>query len=140
MSTHVMLLDDLLEARVVELREAGQVVDVGDDVAQVLLEQVEALLGLIAEHARPLRAGDGVADLLLGGGDAADDLLALDALEGVDLVELLVQQLEVVLLLGLVPAVVDAQGALEALVVDVVEDPLLVERLLELLPEPAHAR
>lgn len=34
---------------------------------------------------------------------------------------------------------VDAEGVLQALVVDVVEDPLLVERLLKLLAEPALA-
>lgn len=33
----------------------------------------------------------------------------------------------------------NAQRVLQAFIVDVVEDPLLVERLLELLAEPANA-
>jgi hypothetical protein len=117
-------------------------VDIRDNVAEVLLEQIEALLGLLAELGRALllHAGDGIADFLLGRGDAPDNLLALDALERVDLVELLVEQLEVVLLGVLVPCVVHAEGVLQALIVDVVEDPLLVKRLLELLAEPARMR
>lgn len=43
-NTHIMLLDDLLEACVVQLGELGQVMHVGDDVAQVLLQQVKVLL------------------------------------------------------------------------------------------------
>jgi hypothetical protein len=85
-----MLLDNLLEARVVELGEAGQIVHVGNDVAQVLLQQVESLLGLFGERALLLRARNRIADLLLRRGDAPDNLLALDALERVDLVEFLI--------------------------------------------------
>ena len=39
-----MLLDDLLEASIVQLGELGQVVHIGDDVAQILLEQLKVLL------------------------------------------------------------------------------------------------
>jgi hypothetical protein len=133
-----MLLDNLLEARVVELGEACQVMHVGNDVAQILLEQVESLVGLVGERARLLRTGNRIADLLLRRGNAPDNLLALDALERVDLVEFLVEQLQVVLLRGLVPSVVDTQRVLQALVVNVVKDPLLVERLLKLLAEPVR--
>ena len=136
-----MLLDDLLEARVVELGELGQVVDIGDDVAQIFLEQVEVLVkGVVALRRVVLQlalgASDSLVDLLVRGGDATDDLIALDADKGVDLVELLLELLDKVLLRLFVPGVVDAEGRLKALVVDVVEEPFLVERLLELLAEP----
>lgn len=137
-----MLLDDLLEPRVVELRKLGQVVHVGDDVAQVFLEQVKVLLDRLAVLARRLLlcARDGILDLLLRRCYAADDLAALDALEGVDLVELRLQLLDEALLRLLVPDVVHSQRTLELLVVDVVEDPLLIHRLLQLLAEPARPR
>jgi hypothetical protein len=137
-----VLLDDLLEAGVVQLRELGQIVDVGDDVAQVLFQQVEIFLDRVARLAFTvlLYAMDGIADLFLRGCYAPDNFLGLDALEGVDLVELLLQLLDEALLRFLVPVVVHAQGVLEVIVVDVVEDPLSVERLLELLAEPACSR
>jgi hypothetical protein len=59
-------------------------------------------------------------------------------LEGVDLVELLLELLDEALLRLLVPVVVHAQGRLELVIVDVVEEPLAVERLLQLLAEPAR--
>jgi hypothetical protein len=61
-----VLLNDLLEARVVELRELGEVVDVGDDVAQVLLKQIEVFLELIAVFGFLLGARDGIVDFLFG--------------------------------------------------------------------------
>lgn len=84
-----MLLDDLVEARVVELDKLGEVVDLGDDVAQVLLEQQELLLaGPFLAQAALVEAVDDVADLALADGDAAGDLHGLDLLLGVHLVEL----------------------------------------------------
>lgn len=142
--TYVMLLDDLLEARVVQLGELGQVVDICDDVAEVLFEQLEVLLERVAVLVRLprlqvlLRLGDSGVDLLLRRCYAADDLLAFDAHEAVDLVELLLELLHEALLRLLVPGVVDAQGRLELLVVDVVEEPVLVQRLLQLLAEPTR--
>ena len=35
--THIMLLDNLLEAGIVQLRELRKIMDIRDDVAQVLL-------------------------------------------------------------------------------------------------------
>ena len=138
---YVVLLDDLLEARVVQLRELGQVVHVCDDVAQVLLEQVEVLLDRLAVLAQAilLHTPDRLGDLLLRRCYAPNDLLGLDALEGVDLVELLLELLHKVGLGLVIPDVRRAQLALEALVVDVVEDPLAVEGRLQLLAEPASA-
>jgi hypothetical protein len=133
-----MLLDDLLEARVVQLRELGQVVHIGNDLAQILLEDVKVLLEVTTRSL--LRPVDGLGDLALRRCYAADDLLGLDALEGVDLVELLLELLDEALLRLLVPDVVHAEGILEAIVVDVVEDPLSVLRRLQLLAEPARSR
>lgn len=134
-----MFLDDLLEARVVELGKLGEVVDVGDDVAQVFLEQVKVLLVLVGVPRILLGARDCIVDLLLGCCDATNDFLGLDALERVDLVELLLKLLDEALLRLFVPDVMDAQRVLQAFIVDVVEDPLLVERLLKLLAESANA-
>jgi len=39
-----MLLDNLLETGVVELRELGQIVHICDDIAHVFLQQFEVLL------------------------------------------------------------------------------------------------
>jgi len=89
----VVLLDDLLEAGVVELHKLGQVVYVGNDVGQVLLEQIKLLLGWrILLGLVVLRAlcnvvmGDDFLDLLLTVAYTADDFLALDFLKGKDLV------------------------------------------------------
>ena len=142
-ATYVVLLDDLLKARVVELGELGQVVHVGDDVAQVFLEQLEILLGrrlLAGVQGIVVDLADHVVDLLLGGGNAADDLLGLDLLEGVDLVQLRLQLLYEALLRLVVPGTGRAQGPLEVLIVDVVEGPVAVQRLLELLAESAQSR
>jgi hypothetical protein len=83
-AAYIMLLYDLLETRIVELGKLGQLVDVGDDVAQVLLEQLKVVLdGAVGIAVLPL---DDLVDLPLGGAYAADDLIALDLCEGVDLV------------------------------------------------------
>ena len=142
--TYVMLLDDLLETRVVQLSELGQVVNISNDVAQIFLQQVKVLLERILILASLLRlrvflrASDSSVDLLLRCCYAADDFLALDAHEAVDLVEFLLELLNKALLRLLVPCVVHAEGRLKLLVVDVVEEPVLVQRLLQLLAEPTR--
>lgn len=135
MQTYVMLLNDLLETRVVQLSELGEVVYVGDDVAQVFLQQVEILLErvlILASLLRLvfLRASDCGIDFFVRSRYTSDDLFALDAYEAVDLVEFLLELLDEALLRLLVPCVVHAEGRLEPLVVDVVEEPVLVQRLL----------
>jgi hypothetical protein len=130
-----MLLDDLLEARVVQLRELGQVVHVGDDVAQVLLQQLEVVLGRAVSSI--FCPGDDIVDLLLRRSNAADDLVALDLSEGVDLVQLRLELLDKLLLLFFVPGAVGAQCFFETFVVDVVVHPVLDEGRLELLSESA---
>lgn len=42
--TYVMLLDDLLEACIVQLRKLGQIVNICNDIAEIFLEQVKVLL------------------------------------------------------------------------------------------------
>mgnify|MGYP000901296339 CR=1 FL=1 len=160
-ATHVVLLDDLLEAGVVEAGELGQVVHVGDDVAQVLLEQHEVLVGggrrvsgVMGAGGVAVEAGDDLVDLALAGLDAADDLAALEALEGEDLVELALEQGDEALLVVLGPGlavgpgavrgglldVLGLEGVLEVLVGDVVPPVLLDHGRAELLAEPAGVR
>lgn len=110
--------------------------DVGNDVAQVLLKQIEVFfegIPILADLMRLLvllRAGNGGIDLLLGRGNTTDDLLAFDAHEAVNLVKLLLELLDKALLRLLVPCVVHAQRRFQFLVVDVIKEPILVERLL----------
>jgi hypothetical protein len=113
-STNVVLFDNLLEARVVELGELGEVVHICDDVAQVFLEQIKVFLDRVAVLALSLllRAADSIANLLLRRCYAPNDLLALDALERVDFVELLLELLNEALLRLLVPDVMHAKGIL----------------------------
>lgn len=156
--THIVLLDDLLKARVVQLGELGQVMHVGDDIAQVLLEQNEILVrgrGLaMASGGLTVEAGDDLVDLALAGLDAADDLLTLDALEGEDLVELALEQGDEALLVLLGPGLALGLGAvggglgdvlglesfLEVFVGDVVPPELLDHGRPELLAEPGAER
>lgn len=141
-STYVMLLNDLLEACVVQLRELCQVMDVGNDVAKILLEQIEvflkgiSFLGALLRLLVFLRARHSGVDLLVRCRYAANDLLTLDAHEAVDFVELLLELLNEVLLGLLVPGMVHAQRSLQFLIVDIVKQPVLVQRLLQLLTEP----
>jgi hypothetical protein len=90
-----MLLDDLVEASVVQLHELGQVVHIGDDIAEVLFEQHKVLL------ARALLAGpavvetsDHVFDLALADRNPSGDLHRLDLLLGMHLVELGLETLD----------------------------------------------
>lgn len=103
-NTHVVLLDDLVEARVVELHKLGEVVDIGDDVAQVLLQQHELLFaGAVLAQAALVEPVDDIADLALADGDAARDLHGLDLLLGVHLVELGLEQVDEAALVVLGP-------------------------------------
>lgn len=86
-----MLLDDLLEACIIELSELGEVMHVGDDIAQVLLEQFEVPLRRRVLPGRAMAIVylcNNLVDLLLGCCNAADDLFRFHLLESVHLVEL----------------------------------------------------
>ena len=89
----VVLLDNLLETGVVQLYEFGEIMYVGNDIRQVLLEQIELLLGwrillglVVLRVLCEIMAGNDFLDLLLTVANAADDLLALDFLKGENLV------------------------------------------------------
>lgn len=104
--THIVLLDYLLKARVVQLRELGQIMHIGDDVTQNLLQHQEILIGRSTwPRTRPstrpstslrlaltsTQLSDNFIHILITGLDPTDDLLALDLLEVEDLVELALQ-------------------------------------------------
>lgn len=99
-----MFLNDFLESRVIQLRELGQVVNIGYDVTQHLLELQEILIGR-RPPTRPdaplpvprliLIAFDALNDMLhfpFAGLNALHDLLTLDLLKVEDLVEFAFQQ------------------------------------------------
>ncbi len=61
-----MFLDDLLKACVVQLGELGQVMHIGNDVANIFLEQLKIFLELIAVLIGSLlQFGNGIVDLAL---------------------------------------------------------------------------
>jgi hypothetical protein len=143
-----MLLDDLLEASVVQLSESCQIVNISNDIAQVLLEQHEILLqGHIGLAAVGLVWGMliclsyDIVDFLLTSPYSLDNLLALDLLECEDLVQFSFQFLDEALLilfgpwlplgLGIVVSrfrlVVGVESFLQTFIVDVVVIPILDE-------------
>ena len=98
-----MLLDDLLESRVIQLRELGQVVNIGYDVTQHLLELQEILIGRRPTRPDaplsvprliliPFDALNDMLDFPFAGLDALHDLLTFDLLKVEDLVEFAFQQ------------------------------------------------
>ena len=99
----IVLLEDLLESSVVELCKFGQVMYIGYDVAQVLLEEHEVLLGWALLTIRyfqslTLRGAilDGgsielchnISDLFFGRLDATNDFATLYPLKSEDLLKL----------------------------------------------------
>lgn len=84
-----MLLDNLVEASIVDLDELGEVVDIGNNIAQVLLQQHELLLaGTRLTQAALVKAAYNIFDLTLADLDSPLDLNGLDLLLLVDLFEL----------------------------------------------------
>ena len=152
---YIMLLYDFLEAGIVELSELGELVHVGDDLAEVLLLSLEVLLDVRVRLAGIglivlLSTMDQGVDLALLGLDAAYNLAGLDLLEGEDLVELRLKLVYKVLLIFLGPIrPLAARGAagvirafedvLEVVVVDVVVLPVPDLGRTELLAEPEVA-
>jgi len=154
-----MLLNNLLKASVVQLSEASQIMDIGNDVAQILLQQHKVFLerDIVLSTARLIGSvlmlvclgNDGV-DFCFAGLDPLDNLLTLDLLEGEDLVQLSLELLHEPLLILFRPRlplrlrivlggrgdVVGLEGVLQAIIVDVVVVPILYQRRLELVTEP----
>lgn len=151
----VMLLDDLLEASIVELCVLGQVMHVGNDVAQVLLQEQEVFLQLgltsfiLCIVQVPLLF-DNLADFCLAIFDARDDLAALELLEGKNLVQLGLEQLDESLFVVFAPRaplwlgrvlvvafeIGSFEGLLQLIVGDVVPVVVFDQRRAELLAEP----
>lgn len=96
-----MFFNNLLEASIIELCEFGQVVDVSDDIAKVLLEYQEILFGGRIDKGRVARVArlllvlllaiDDIVHLFIRSSYAAGDVIALDVLKGKDLVEFLLE-------------------------------------------------
>lgn len=136
-----MLLDDLLEARVVELGKLGEVVHVRDDVAEILLEHLKVLFRRPRRRWARVQLLDHVLNLLLRHLDPPHNLAALDLLEGKHLVELVLENLHKVALILLGPHGRRAQPCLELRLEIVVRDVVVVivfdQRRAQLLAEPS---
>ena len=102
--THIVLLDDLLKASIVQLRELGQVMHIGNDITQVLLQQHKVILrryillfcrssiSIPGRLRAPLiQAPDHKIDFLLTGFDPSYNLSGLDTLKSEDFVEFALQ-------------------------------------------------
>lgn len=155
-----MFLDNLLEARVVQLGESCKIVDIGNYVAQVLLQQHEILfqgyIGLAAVRligSLLICLRNDIVYFLLARANSFHNLLALDLLESEDLVQFSFQLLDKLLLVLFVPwpsfglrviscrfrLVLGVQSVLQAIVVDIVVVPVLDEGSFELVTESAIA-
>lgn len=96
-----MFLDDLLEAGVIQLCEFGQVMDIGNDVAEHLFQQQEVIVGgrrprrtaaLPPTTGGAVQPSNNVIHVNLALLDALDDLLALALLEVENLVQFTLEQ------------------------------------------------
>lgn len=158
--TYIVLFDDLLEAGVVQLGELRQVMNIGNDVTQDLLERQEILIGrgrrgartnaLTPRLGRVLKASDDAVDFRLANLDATNDFLALDLLEVEDFVQLALKQGDEVFLVVLGPWLAVGLGIvrrglrhvsclqrfLEVFVGDVVPIVLLDHRRTKVFAEP----
>lgn len=127
-----MLLDDLVKASVVQLDELGEIVDIGNDITQVLLEQHKLFLARsLLVKATLIQAVDNVSNLVLADGYASGDLHGFDLLFGMNLFELaleLADEASLVVLGPLSNAIAPGSRrsrstlklALEAIVIDIV--------------------
>lgn len=102
--TDIMLFYDFLKARVIKLSELGQVMHVGYDVAQILLQEHEVVLGgnivffscpntslTTLSRPSPFQATNNLIDFFLAGLDPSHNLSGFHPLECPDLVELTLQ-------------------------------------------------
>lgn len=136
--THVVLLDNLLEARIVELCKLGQIVHISNDIAQVLFEQLKIVFCrrfIARRKRRVIDLAHNLVDLLLRRGDSTNNLLSFNLLESINLVQLALELLYEALFRLMVPDAGSAQRRFELLVVDVVENPIAIQRLSQLLTE-----
>jgi hypothetical protein len=88
--THIMLLNDLPEPSVIQLRELCQIMHVRNDIREVLFQQHKLVFrgNCIAMSSSLLALSQPryhLIDFSLAGLNAADDFAGFDALKGVDL-------------------------------------------------------
>lgn len=132
-----MLFDDLLEARIVQLRELGQVVYIGDDITEHLLKHQEVGIrggwagspcALATGFDGAVQTGHDIGDLKFTILDAFDDLLALALLEQEDLLQLALEQRYKVRLIVLGPFFAGGIGVFGGGL-----DKIRLQRLLEIV-------
>lgn len=164
--TYIMLLDNLLEPRVIQLGEFGQVVNISYDVTQHLLKQQKILIGRWPRSRSGARtpvprliltAFDELNNMLhirLAGLYALHNLLTLHLLEVKDLVEFAFQQGHEIRFVFFSPCfafwlwvfggwfcdVIGLEGFLQIIVGDVVPVVLADDGRPEVFPEPVRAR
>ena len=96
-----MLFDDLLKPSIIQLRELGQIMHIGNDVTQILFQQHEVVfrryvllfhrsnISTLCRLRPPLvQARNHIIDFFLAGFDSSYYLSRLDSLEGEDFLEL----------------------------------------------------
>lgn len=106
----IVLLDNLLEASVIETGELGQVMNIGNNIGQSLLEVLELL---VIGRVVGVEGSNHSANLALGVLNAATNFAGLDLLEGVDLVEFGLQKTNKTLLVLISPFLVLGNGVFQ---------------------------
>lgn len=107
--TNIVLLDDLLESSIVQLRELGQVMYISNYIAQIFLQKHKVLLGrridvvLSRILIRASQLVDDIVYLLVGRGDPTRNVIAPDMLKCEDFVELVLELVDESLLVVFVP-------------------------------------
>jgi hypothetical protein len=122
-----MLFNNLLEARVVQLGELGQIVDVGNNITENLFQHQEVRIGgdwtrrpytLTTSIGGVFQTGDDIGHLKLNVLNAAHNLLTLALLEYEDFLQLALEQGDKVRLIVLSPFFAGGLGVLGGRFVD----------------------
>lgn len=115
-----MLFNNLLKPRVVQLGELGQIMDIGNDIAEYLFQRQEVVIGgwrsrstaaFAPTTGRLVQSRDNVIHVDLALLDALNNFLALTLLESKDLVQLALEQRDKVLLVVFGPVAAGGLGA-----------------------------
>jgi len=136
-AAHIVFLNDLGETSVIQLGELGQIVDIRNNVTQVLFQQFIILLsrGIVAASSR---VGNDAVDFDLGSLNSLDDFLGSHLLEGENLVEFSFQLFDEAMFIIVGPAFGwgGSEQIFQAIIVDVVPFPILLERRTKLMTKP----
>lgn len=144
---YIVLLDDLVEASVVELNELGKIMDIGNNVAEVLFQEQKLLLaGPVLAKATLVETVHDFLDFPLADSNSSRDLHGLDLLLRMDLFEFdleLPHESGLVLLgpflaIGLDRPCGILQIAFQSIIVDVVPLVLMDHRGSQLFAEFHH--